>query len=134
LHLRTDDATVVVANFSGTVSAFPPLNVRSRINASCHWGGAMQPQTIEGRVERLENRMTAMEQLPERVDALTTRVDGVVAEIALLRTEMREMKQDLIARIDQRSDEVMTHVRMLHEDMIERFKTTGERDARRRRK
>lgn len=42
----------------------------------------MTPQTLAARVERLEERVTLLEQLPARVDALTL-------EISQLREEMR---------------------------------------------
>ena len=42
----------------------------------------MQPQTVEKRVENLETRVTALEQLPARMDAL-------VVEISQFRNEMR---------------------------------------------
>lgn len=42
----------------------------------------MQPQTLDRRVERLETRVTALEQLPARMDAL-------VVQVSQLRDEMR---------------------------------------------
>jgi hypothetical protein len=42
----------------------------------------MQPQKIERRVERLEGRVTILEQLPARVE-------GLASQILQLRTEMR---------------------------------------------
>jgi hypothetical protein len=70
----------------------------------------MQPQTLEGRVESREQRVTILEQLPARVDALGAQIsqlrEAMHAEFSAVRTEMRAGDH-----------EIMTHARVLHEDM-----------------
>ena len=53
----------------------------------------MQPQTLDNRVERLETRVTALEQLPARMDAFELQLsqfrDEVRAEFSATRGETR---------------------------------------------
>jgi hypothetical protein len=50
----------------------------------------MQPQMIDTRVERLEVRMNALEQLPARVDKLTEDIASLGSQLSQFREEMRE--------------------------------------------
>jgi hypothetical protein len=74
----------------------------------------MPPQTIERRVEKLEEQMTTLQQLPVRMDALSVQISQTredmgarfsAAEKALIATEER----------------ILSRVRMLHEDVISRL-------------
>ena len=74
----------------------------------------MPPQTIEHGVEKLEEQMTTLQQLPARMDALSVQISQTredmgarfsAAEKALIATEER----------------ILTRVRMLHEDVIARL-------------
>jgi BMFP domain-containing protein YqiC len=67
----------------------------------------MPPQTLEPRVESLEQRVTVLEQLPARVDHLAV-------QISQLRDEMR-------AEFSATAQEIMAHARMLHEDLLSRI-------------
>jgi hypothetical protein len=82
-------------------------------------GVDVQPQPIERRVERLEERVTRLEELPARLDDLT-------GQILQLRVEMGSAISDLRDRVDampeQITREVMTQVRILHEDVIDRLR------------
>jgi hypothetical protein len=87
---------------------------------------AMPPQTIEHRVEKLEEQMTTLQQLPARVDALSVQISQTredmgarfsAAEKALIATEER----------------ILTRVRVLHEDVISRLALIQEGRPRRRR-
>ena len=86
----------------------------------------MPPQTIEHRVEKLEEQMTTFQQLPARVDALSVQISQTredmgarfsAAEKALIATEER----------------ILTRVRVLHEDVISRLAPIQEGRPRRRR-
>jgi hypothetical protein len=87
---------------------------------------AMPPQTIEHRVEKLEEQMTTLQQLPARVDALSVQISQTredmgarfsAAEKALIATEER----------------ILTRVRVLHEDVVSRLALIQEGRPRRRR-
>jgi uncharacterized alpha-E superfamily protein len=70
----------------------------------------MQPQSLAARVERLERRVTILEELPARVDALTLQVsqlrEEMHVEFSAIRTEIRTGDQ-----------EIMNQMRVLYEDM-----------------
>jgi len=74
----------------------------------------MSPQTLVRRVEKLEERVTILEQLPDRIDDLTLQVsqlrDEMRGEFSAVREEMRA------------GDEETRHqMRVLHEDIIARL-------------
>ena len=79
----------------------------------------MQPQTIDSRVERLEQRVTVLEQLPARMDALEVQVsqlrDEMHAEFSATRMEMRGVDERL-----------STQMRVLHEEVLARLTLIGE--------
>src|SRR5947207_4423809 len=84
------------------------------------------PQTIERRVESLEERVTRLEELPARVDDLTGQILQLRVEMG---SEFSAVRQDLAAltmRVDAMPDEIMTQVRILHEDVIDRLKIIHE--------
>ena len=81
----------------------------------------MPPQTIESRVERLEHRVTELEQLPARVDDLTSQISHLRIEMrdefSAIRGAMAEQGAASVAR-----DEALgTQMRVLHEDVISRL-------------
>ena len=106
----------------------------------------MEPQTLESRVESLEQRVTLLEQLPGRVDALTLQVsqlrDEMHAEFSAVRGEIRagdeetrrvlreemgslevRVREDmrvLSATITVGHQEIMAQARTLYEDMQRR--------------
>jgi len=63
----------------------------------------MQPQTLDNRVERLETRVTALEQLPARMDALVVQVsqlrEEMHAEFSAMRGEMRAGDEAVIGTL-----------------------------------
>ena len=96
----------------------------------------MQPQTLDRRVERLEQRVAILEQLPARVDALTLQVsqlrEEMHAEFSAVRTEIREGDEAVIRTLREEmrivvdtinagNQEVMAQARTLYEDMRTRM-------------
>lgn len=100
----------------------------------------MQPQTIDRRVERLEQRVTILEELPSRVDALALQVsqlrEEMHAEFSAVRGEMNagladvqgslreeirvgdeETRRILREEIRAGDKEIMAQARVLHEDV-----------------
>jgi F0F1-type ATP synthase membrane subunit b/b' len=112
----------------------------------------MTPQTIESRVDRLEERVTEPEQLPERVTAIETQIVQLRAELRVefsaVREEMRagddetrrvlgEQIAETRRRLDERiaetqqlateqTEETRRFMRVLHEDVIGRLATIPE--------
>ena len=89
----------------------------------------MQPQTLDSRVERLEKRMDALENLPARMDALDQQIlqfrAEVRAEFSALRGEIREGDEEtrrvLRDEIRETGDKVLNQGRVLYEDMRAQF-------------
>jgi len=79
----------------------------------------MQPQPLEKRVERLEERVTILEQLPARVDNLAV-------EISQLRDEIRVESSAIRRHVDIKTDEVMSQAKTLYEDMKTTIKLLDE--------
>ncbi len=113
----------------------------------------MVRQMLENRVEKLENRMSALEELPARVANLESQIlqfrDEVRVDFSAVRGEMRdqgeqlrsemrgmgeqirgELSDKIVAsegRLRAEIDRVLSQARMLHEDVIDRIKLTGEK-------
>jgi len=83
----------------------------------------MSPESLRLRVERLERRVEILEQLPERVSALES-------QIVLLRDEMRSefsaTRGVLTERMESLFDANERHMRLLHEDLVQRIATIRE--------
>jgi hypothetical protein len=83
----------------------------------------MAQESLERRMDRLERRVEILEQLPERVTALES-------QIVLLRDEMRSefsaTRNDLTARMEFLFGQNERHMRLLHEDLIERIANIGD--------
>ena len=92
----------------------------------------MPRQSVVARVERFEERVTILEELPSRVDALSTQIsqvrDEMHREFSNVHNEIhagddavmdhaRELHESLKAQIQAVDDRVMNHTRMLHEDL-----------------
>ena len=78
----------------------------------------MQPQTLEARVDRLEQRVTILEQLPARVDALTLQVsqlrEEMHAQFSASHTSLRE-------EIRTGDERILSQAKMLHEDLVSKL-------------
>ena len=109
----------------------------------------MAQESLEVRMDRLEKRVGILEQLPERVTALESQIvllrdemrsefsavrgeirDGDEQVIKTLRDEIRagdeETRRVLSERMESLFDENERHMRLLHEDLVERIARTGE--------
>jgi len=106
----------------------------------------MATQTLAARVDRLEQRVTLLEEMPARVDALTLQVSQLRVEMrgecSAVRDEIRagdeETRRVLREEIRAGDERVMGQVRVLHEELISRLaliqKNTQRRASRRRAK
>ena len=79
----------------------------------------MPPQTIGNRVDRLEQRVTELERLPDRMSALEL-------QIVQLRAEMREEFSAVRQEIREGDEETRRFMRVLHEEVIGRIATMKE--------
>ena len=68
------------------------------------------PISLETRIDNVEDRVTRLEELPARVDGLTV-------EIGHLRAEMARFA----ARVEAQFSDLAAHMRVLHEDVINRI-------------
>jgi vacuolar-type H+-ATPase subunit H len=106
----------------------------------------MPRQTIEARVEHLEERVTTFEELPARMDALSTQIsqlreemhggfsdlrDGLRAEIRAGDDRVMEHARELFAYLKEQiqavDERVMSEARRLHEELKGRIQTGEER-------
>ena len=85
----------------------------------------MPPQTIERRVEKLEEQMTTLQQLPARTDALSAQIsqlrEDLGAKISTMDARISGTEKSLREEILASGDRILTRVRMLHEDVISRL-------------
>ena len=105
----------------------------------------MSPQTIEGRVEKLKERVTNLQELPGRIDALSVQIsqlrDDVGAQISQLREDVgavgarlftteRTLREEIVAG----DERILAQVRVLHEDVVSRLALIQEGQPRSRRR
>jgi hypothetical protein len=86
----------------------------------------MPPQTIERRVERLEEQVTSLQQLPARMDALSVQISQLREDLGM---QISAVEKRLVAT----EDRILVQVRMLHEDVIARLALIQEGRSTRRR-
>jgi len=79
----------------------------------------MSPESLRVRVERLEQRVEILEQLPNRVSA-------VESQIVHLRDEMQSEFSATRALIREVDEDTRRYMRVLHEDVIQRIATLAE--------
>jgi hypothetical protein len=78
----------------------------------------MPPQTIETRLEQLEQRVTILEQLPARIDDLTLQIVQLREEmLAAISASETSLEASLRKEIRAGDKEVMSHARVLYEDL-----------------
>jgi len=94
----------------------------------------MARESLEQRMDRLERRVEILERLPERVTAVESQIvllrDEMRSEFSAVRTDIRtgdeETRRMLTERMESLFDANQRHMRLLHEDLVERIARMGE--------
>ena len=94
----------------------------------------MARESLEQRMDRLERRVEILERLPERVTAVESQIvllrDEIRSEFSAVRTDIRtgdeETRRMLTERMESLFDANQRHMRLLHEDLVERIARMGE--------
>lgn len=97
----------------------------------------MKSETLDRRVELLEQKVGKLETVPERVTALEVQISEFRAEVRAefsatrseLRQEMKALNDQTRADMRALNDETGTHMRVLHEAVIARFNLLEEHPA-----
>ena len=100
----------------------------------------MQERSIVERVEILERKVEALEDLPARVTAVERQIVLLRTEMregfSAIRTEMRggddETRRSLREEIRGGDDETRRYMRVLHEEVLERIALIGDHRRRKR--
>jgi hypothetical protein len=90
----------------------------------------MPPQTIERRVEKLEEQVMNLQQLPARIDAVSMQISQLREDLG---ARISATEHSLRAEILASDDRILGQVRMLHEDVIARLALIQEGRPHRRR-
>jgi hypothetical protein len=91
----------------------------------------MSLESLEARMDRLERRVEALEQLPQRMDALAAQIvqlrGEMRSEFSAIRGEIRagdeETRRILSKEMRELFEANETHMRLLHEDLVQRIAT-----------
>jgi predicted nucleic acid-binding Zn-ribbon protein len=90
----------------------------------------MARDSLEKRMDRLERRVEILEQLPERVTALESQIvqlrDEMRSEFSAIRTRDDAIQRVLTERMEFLFDANERHMRLLHEDLVERIARLSE--------
>lgn len=90
----------------------------------------MSRQSIEKRVETLEPRVTALEELPGRMDRLELQIVQLRVEMrdefSAIREEIRAGDETVVSTLSVRIEDALREARVLHEDAIARIAVIGE--------
>jgi hypothetical protein len=94
----------------------------------------MAQESLEKRMDSLERRMEILERLPDRVTALESQIvqlrDEMRSEFSAVRTDIRagdeETRRVLTEQMQSLFDVSGRHMRLLHEDLVERIARMGE--------
>lgn len=92
----------------------------------------MPPQTLEKRVEELEDQVRALQGLPAQVAQLTLKIShlrqemqggfsALRAEDQKLRKDMRALHKKAMTRMDALHKQALTEMRVLHEAVLAQF-------------
>jgi hypothetical protein len=99
----------------------------------------MASRDLTDRVEVLEQKVTALEELPARMSALETQIvqlrGEMKGEFSAVRQEMRSLGESLRGEMRTMNDQTLAQMRMLHEEVIDRIGKLdeGRRSSRKRR-
>lgn len=78
----------------------------------------MSPQSIESRLEKLEQRVTVLERIPARIDGLTLQIVQLREEMhAAISASAASVEASLREEIRAGNDKIMSQARTLYEDM-----------------
>ena len=90
----------------------------------------MAQESLEQRMDMLERRVEILERLPDRVTALESQIvllrDEMRSEFSAMRTRDDEIQRVLTERMEFLFDANERHMRMLHEDLVERIARLSE--------
>ena len=90
----------------------------------------MARESLEKRMDRLERRVEILERLPDRVTAVESQIvllrDEMRSEFSAVRADAVETRRVLTERMESLFDANQRHVRLLHEDLVERIARMGE--------
>ena len=94
----------------------------------------MAQESLEKRMDRLERRVEILERLPDRVTAVESQIvllrDEMRSEFSAVRAEIRggdeETRRVLTERMESLFDANERHMRLLHEDLVERIARQSE--------
>jgi len=81
-------------------------------------------------LDRLERRVEILERLPDRVTAVESQIvllrDEMRSEFSAVRADAVETRRVLTERMESLFDANQRHMRLLHEDLVERIARMGE--------
>ena len=81
-------------------------------------------------LDRLERRVEILERLPDRVTAVESQIvllrDEMRSEFSAVRADAVETRRVLTERMESLFDANQHHMRLLHEDLVERIARMGE--------
>jgi hypothetical protein len=81
-------------------------------------------------MDRLERRVERLERLPDRVTAVESQIvllrDEMRSEFSAVRADAVETRRVLTERMESLFDVSGRHMRLLHEDLVERIARMGE--------
>ena len=90
----------------------------------------MAREPLEERMDNLERRVEILERLPDRVTALESQIvqlrDEMRSEFSAVRADAVETRRVLTERMESLFDANQRHMRLLHEDLVERIARMGE--------
>ena len=91
----------------------------------------MPSQTIESRVEKLEEHVTNLQELPGRIEALSVQISQLREDVSeQISTTERTLREDIVAG----DERILAQVRVLHEDVVSRLALIQEGQPRPRRR
>jgi hypothetical protein len=128
LNPVTDDATVA----SGGRHNLRTFLFRARADDRRGGDGAeiMARRDLADRVEVLEQKVTALEELPARLSSLETQIvqlrTEMKGEFSAVRHEMRSLEENLRGEMRALNDQTLTQMRVWHEDVVDRLTKLGE--------
>jgi hypothetical protein len=90
----------------------------------------VSPESVENRLEKLERRVTTLEELPERIDRLELQIlqfrGEMRAEFSAVRTEIRDGDVMVVTELTEQIEEALRHTSVLFEDAVGRITVVGE--------